>query len=79
MGSGENSDRDIGRLSEAVRLLQQVVEEQGTKIDAISATLSEARGGWKALMLFGGGAAGTGIAIGAWFQHLLGLADRVSK
>jgi hypothetical protein len=34
-----------------------------TKLDSISATLSEAKGGWRVMMLIGGGCMATGAAI----------------
>jgi hypothetical protein len=72
---------DIARLEMAVELMgKQVTELQaantalGAKLDTVLETLSEARGGWKAMMWLGG--AGATICGGlAWLlQHLGGKA-----
>lgn len=74
-----NTDHDIGRLSEAVRLLQGAVEDLGSEVKSIKTTIDEAKGGWRVLMLLGGASAGVGAAFGAWFQHTIELVNRAPK
>lgn len=69
--------QEFGRLEKQVEQLTQqgtlqaaqLAEVQATLM-AISATLSEARGGWRALMWAGGASAAAGSAITWLLQHL---------
>lgn len=79
MSASNNTDHDIGRLSEAVRLLQIAVEDLDKEVKIMSRTISEAQGGWRVLMLIGGSAAGLGAALGSWLHSLISLTDKVSK
>lgn len=69
--------RDFGRLESEVEALSDLVRSQTTamanmsaRLDTMNATLSEARGGWKTLMLIGGAAAGLGSAISWALAHI---------
>lgn len=61
----EHQGREIGELKV---LIQGLVG----KIDAMAATLSEARGGWKFMMALGGAGATFGALVGWLVQHLGG-------
>lgn len=41
-----------------------------TKLDTVNATLTEARGGWRTLMIVGGAASSVGAALSWIVQHL---------
>lgn len=47
-------DAQIESLQEQVRLLHKDMQQMNTLLQAIQSTLSEARGGWRTLMLVGG-------------------------
>lgn len=79
MAPGNNTDHDIGRLSEAVRLLQLAVEELDRRVGDMNTTISEAKGGWRILLLLGGSAAGIGALLGSWWTHMLDVVGRVPK
>lgn len=61
---------DLGRHDAQIEALQQQVKQLHTDMQAMNATLqqinttlSEARGGWKTLMMVGGIAAAVGAAV----------------
>jgi hypothetical protein len=54
-------------LIEQDRLQSQRLDLIAGQLEAVNNKLSEARGGWKMLMLLGGGSAG----LGAWLMHML--------
>jgi hypothetical protein len=68
MPLGEEMHRDIGRHDAEIEALQREIKELRMEVREISRMLSEARGGWRSLMLIGGVAS----AIGAGFTKLLG-------
>ena len=47
-------ERDFGRMEATVEKLEQDVAEMKSDIKAIRDTLSQAAGGWKTLLVFGG-------------------------
>lgn len=68
---------EYGELRGAVGALQaqisQITERQSRidrKLDTLIAELSQAKGGWKMLMLLGGAASAAGAVI-AWVAHYL--------
>lgn len=79
MTSSSNTDHDIGRLSEAVRLLQMAVEDLDREVRQMNATINEARGGWRILLLLGGSAAGLGAVLGSWLHSLVSTFERLPK
>jgi hypothetical protein len=54
-------------LIEQDRLQSQRLDAIVRQLDSVNEKLSQAKGGWKMLMLLGGGSAG----IGAWLVHFL--------
>lgn len=67
---------DIGRLEVEVNHLRQGMadlqesnQQLTAKLDQVLLTLSEARGGWKTLMVVGGAASTAGAALSWVFQH----------
>ena len=79
MVNNNNTDHDIGRLTEAVRLLQIAVGDLDREVRRMNQTISEARGGWRILMLLGGSAAGIGAVLGTWLHSLIGMLERTPK
>ena len=79
MVNNNNTDHDIGRLTEAVRLLQIAVGDLDKEVRNMNQTISEARGGWRILMLLGGSAAGIGAVLGTWLHSLIGMLERTPK
>jgi hypothetical protein len=63
--------RDLGRMEAQVETLLAQVAQLNAKVDAIDKTLSEAKGGWRMLLLVGGAAG----AIGGLIGKLLPLLD----
>lgn len=61
----ESQGREIGELKALIR-------EMSGKLDSVATTLSEARGGWRLMMLLGGASATFGGALVWVFQHLGG-------
>jgi hypothetical protein len=55
--------RDLGRLEAQVGGLVSQVNDLNFKVGSIDKTLSEAKGGWKILLLVGGAAAAFGALI----------------
>jgi hypothetical protein len=56
--------KDIERLT-------KMVETLAAKLDAVASTLTEARGGWRAMMLLGGAGATFGGLIAWAVEHVL--------
>lgn len=64
------SPREFGRLESEVAALTELVKAQTiamegmkTQLDSMNQTLTEARGGWRMLMVVGGGMASIGAAL----------------
>lgn len=77
MGS-DIDPRDFGRLESEVATLTELVRaqtlamaEMGKRMDTMNQTLTEARGGWKVLMLLGGAAAAFGSTVPWLLEHLV--------
>jgi hypothetical protein len=62
---GAAQGREIGEL-------KAMVAAMTTKLDAVATTLTEARGGWKLMMLLGGGAATFGSMLTWFVTHMTG-------
>lgn len=62
---GVAQGREIGEL-------KAMVATMADKLDAVATTLTEARGGWKLMMLLGGGAATFGSALTWLATHMAG-------
>lgn len=68
-------DAQIEGLQQQVRQLHTDMQAMNVTLQQISTTLSEARGGWKTLMLVGGIAA----AVGAGFSKLATMVGWIPK
>lgn len=60
----------VRHLTDSVDDLRESNRSQNEKLDKIVETLSEARGGWKTLMMVGGAAATCGAGLAAFLEHL---------
>jgi predicted secreted protein len=60
----------VTHLSTSVAGLQESNQQLTLKLDQVLLTLSEARGGWKTLMVVGGAASTVGAALSWLIQHL---------
>ena len=61
--------QEFGELKAQVAFLVDHIKELRTKVDKIDERMAEAKGGWKALMLLGGGSATFGAGITAALSH----------
>lgn len=62
--------QQFGRLQAQVEVLIKTVESLDRKVDVLTAQLSEAKGGWRVLMLLGGASATVGSALTWLLTHL---------
>ena len=62
--------RDLGRLDAQVATLVATVAAQSIELAKINSTLSEAKGGWRLLMLVGGASATVGGLIVKFFPFV---------
>lgn len=62
--------RDLGRHDAEIDALKDSIEELKIEVKRISVTLSEARGGWRTLMLVGGAASALGAVLSKFFGYL---------
>lgn len=62
----------VEQLLEANRINSETLATMSTALQAIQLQMAEAKGGWRTLMMIGGGAATLGGALTAAVQHLLG-------
>lgn len=60
----------VGNLTQGMADLQESNQQLTIKLDQVLLTLSEARGGWKTLMVVGGAASSLGAALAWLLQHL---------
>ncbi len=66
-------DAQIEALQEQVKQLHRDMQAMNETLMQINSTLSEAKGGWKTLLLVGGIAAAVGATfskLAAWFHNL---------
>jgi hypothetical protein len=61
---------EVGHLTRSMVDLQESNQQLTAKLDQVLLTLSEARGGWKTLMVVGGAASSAGAALTWIIQHL---------
>ena len=62
--------REFGRLEQEVKQLSAQMETIQTTLHAINATLTEAKGGWRALMFLGGAGAAVGSLVTWALQYV---------
>lgn len=60
----------VAHLSASVDSLQASNAQLTLKLDQVLATLAEARGGWRTLMVVGGAASTAGAALSWLIQHM---------
>lgn len=60
----------VAHLTISLGELQEVNKRQSAQLDEVLRTLSEARGGWKTLMVVGGAASTVGACLSWLIQHL---------
>lgn len=65
-----NSERSIGRLEGRMSALETQVLEIHADTKSMRATLNQARGGWKTLLLVGGAAGAVGALIGKFLPFM---------
>lgn len=65
-----NLDRDIGRHEAKIDKLEQDMETVMRDVSAIKSMLSEAKGGWRVLMLVAGAAGALGAFISKFIPFL---------
>lgn len=70
--SGPSVDRDIGRLEERSLAAERRLEAVEGKLDQVLETLQHARGGWRMLMVVGGGCAAIGSFVTAVWSAVAG-------
>lgn len=62
----QSVEQSIGNLDARVTNLEATVSDGNKKLDTIIATMAEAKGGWRMLLLIGGAVAGfVAIVLGA--------------
>jgi len=66
----DDVQRDLGRMEAQITALISQVSALNAKVDAIDKTLSEARGGWRLLLLIGGFAGTVGGLVGKFLPFL---------
>lgn len=78
MATDTTVHRDIGRHDAEIEALDQKVERLTDAVEAltkevakIQATLNEARGGWRMLMILGGAGAAFGISLRELLEAIL--------
>lgn len=62
--------RDVGRHDAEIEALKADMAEVKADVKQVLSTLSEAKGGWKTLMLVAGAAGSAGALIGKFFPFL---------
>jgi hypothetical protein len=59
----------VGSLTKGMAELQESNQQLTAKLDQVLLTLSEARGGWRTMMIVGGAATSVGAALSWIVQH----------
>ena len=62
--------REFGRLEQEVKQLVHQMDAMQATLTQINTTLSEARGGWRVLMMVGGAGAAVGGLVSWALQHV---------
>lgn len=60
----------VGNLTQGMAELQESNQQLAAKVDQVLLALSEARGGWRTLMIVGGAASSATAALAWVLQHL---------
>jgi hypothetical protein len=60
----------VGNLTQGMADLQESNQQLTAKLDQVLLTLSEARGGWRTMMIVGGAASSVGAALTWLVQHM---------
>jgi hypothetical protein len=60
----------VGNLTQGMADLQESNQQLTAKLDQVLLTLSEARGGWRTMMIVGGAASSIGAGLSWFVQHL---------
>jgi hypothetical protein len=65
----EAVQRDLGRMESQIASMCSKLDKLDREVEAISSTLSEAKGGWKFLLAVGGMAGTIGSGLTYFFQY----------
>lgn len=66
----EISPQEFGRLQATVDTLESDMAEMKADVRVIRDAITEARGGWKTLLMIGGTAASVGAAVSWVIEHI---------
>lgn len=69
-------DRDLGAHSARLDVIEKELSEMRTDLRVIRDTLTEARGGWKTLMVVGGMSGTIGAFAAKWVLPLIGIVPK---
>lgn len=72
MSDGSSTDREIGMLTERSVATERRLGAVEEKLDQVLETLQHARGGWRMLMVVGGGCAAIGSFVTAVWSAIGG-------
>lgn len=64
--------RDVGKIEGRLESVEDRMETMEEKIDRLLEAVNSARGGWHAIMWFGGSAAAIGAAFAKLFMYFWG-------
>jgi hypothetical protein len=70
IGVSEIDPQEFGRLQATVDALESDMSEMKADVRIIRDAITEARGGWKLLLLIGGAAATVGAAVSWVIEHV---------
>jgi len=83
MSDDHISPREFGRLESEVSTLTELVKAQtvamqlmSARLDTMNQTLTEAKGGWRMLMMLGGVAGLIGTFLGWFLTHTIHIAPK---
>jgi hypothetical protein len=65
-------ETEVSYLKTSLTDLKATNAQQSAKLDSIIATMAEARGGWRTLLLIGGAAGAIGGLLGKFLPHFGG-------
>jgi hypothetical protein len=63
-------EREVGRMQAEIEALTVAVDKLTGKVESIEKTLSEAKGGWRVLMIFGGAGSIIGAGLTKFVEFL---------
>jgi predicted secreted protein len=77
------SPREFGRLESEVATLTELVKAQttamqlmNTRLDTMNQTLTEARGGWRMLLMLGGAVSIVSAGLGYFLTHTINITPK---